>query len=189
MKKYVAFLAVLMMPFIACAGNTRNGPYLGGHVGFDASTYKSESDKENDTRFMWDVALGARARSVRVELELANTMQAHLDDVKMEQFRYMAQFYYDIRARRSAVYPFINVGLGVASTDMILSEAGYKDKKDDDATFCWNVGAGIGLDVNSWLSFDIGYRYIDAGRAKFFNGSEAVRIRHHEGYTGLRFTF
>ena len=55
--------------------------------------------------------------------------------------------------------------------------------------YTWNIGAGLGLNVTRHLSFDLGYRYIDAGKPKFFKDADSVKIRNHEGYFGIRYTF
>ena len=188
MKKAL-FIGLLLASSVACAGEYRNGPYVAGHIGFDATSYKAGGEKENQTRMLWDVALGARSRSVRAEFEWANTTRAHIEDAYIEQQRYMGQFYYDIPLRPSAVRPFLNAGLGMAYTELSSLKGNGKREKSDKSTFCWNVGAGLGINVNKWLSFDLGYRYIDAGRPKFFDAEEGTKIRHHEGYTGVRVTF
>ena len=185
----ILFIGLILMSSVAWAGEYRNGPYLGGHIGFDAGSYKTDGEKKNDTRMVWDLVLGARSRSIRAEFELANTSRAHIEEAYVEQQRYMAQFYYDIPLRPSAIRPFLNAGLGAAHTELSVPMGNGKREKSDKSTFCWNAGAGLGINVNKWLSFDLGYRYIDAGSPKFFDADEGTKIRHHEGYTGVRVTF
>ena len=187
MKKLLFLLAALTISSTVQAANLTNGPYLAGHVGFDYTDYKAGDVKDDDTRFAWDVAFGVRVRNVRTEAQWANTTRGSIKDTDVEQQRYMAQFYYDLPIR-SVVRPFLNAGLGAAYTE-ITYKNGNKKKTADDTTFCWNVGAGIGINVTRYFSFDIGYRYIDAGRAKFKKEADSMRARSHEGYAGVRFTF
>ena len=189
MKKYLILLTALSLSTGAFADNLVNGPYVAGHVGFDYTDYKAKGSKtEDDTRFAWDMALGLRVRSLRAEVEWANTTRSHLKTSRTEQQRYMAQFYYDFPLR-SVIRPFLNVGAGAAYTETTYRPKNKVSKHSDDTTFCWNAGAGLGLNLNRYFSFDVGYRYIDAGRPNFGKGIPATKITHHEAYTGLRVTF
>lgn len=190
MKKVLLMTVCLLFSFGASAA-LRNGPYLAGRVGADYIQYRFEDEKENDTRFMWDMALGVRLKNIRGEFEWANTPNSRLKeegfDFEAEQQRYMLQLYYDFPIR-SALRPFVNVGAGASYIEVTTDDNGSSNS-DDDTTFTWNVGAGLGLNVTRHLSFDLGYRYIDAGKQKFFKDADSVKIRNHEGYFGIRYTF
>ena len=183
MFKKLAFLVLLASSTATWADALTNGPYLAGHLGAAHTTYTTDGEKESDTRLRWDVALGARIRAFRFEAQFAETLRAKLKEARVNQQRYMAQFYYDFPLR-SVVRPFLNAGLGAS-----YAEVNSGGKKSDDTTFCWNVGAGLGLNLTRMISFDIGYRYINAGRPKFFDDAVSTKIQHHEGYAGIRFTF
>ncbi|MBQ7412919.1 MAG: porin family protein [Alphaproteobacteria bacterium] len=184
MKKIFIVAALLLTTHVANAALV-NGPYIGLHAGADNWHFKADGAKEHDTRFAWMMALGARLKSFRAEIEWANVTRAHIDDVKAEQQRYMLQLYYEVPFR-SAFRPYLNVGAGAAYTEVKAKNTSLS-RSSDETTFAWNGGAGITVNVNRALSFDFGYRYIDSGKPKFFDSS--VRMRHHEGYIGTRYTF
>lgn len=190
MKKTLFLILCLMISSGAMAA-LRNGPYITGRMGVDNIQFKAEGEKEKDTRMMWDVALGVRVKNVRGEIEWANTTRSHLKeegvDVKTEQQRYMLQLYYDFPIR-SALRPYINVGAGASYVEL-NSKDEYFSESGDDTAFTWNAGLGLGLNVTRHLSFDLGYRYIDAGKFRFFKDADSVKIRNHEGYFGIRYTF
>ena len=190
MKKTLLCITFLLLSSSASAA-LRNGPYLAGRVGADYIQFRTEDEKENDTCFMWDVAFGARLKNFRGEIEWANTPRSHLKneymDIETEQQRYMLQLYYDFPVR-SAVRPFVNVGAGASYIELSSKDYDLPETVDD-TTFSWNVGAGLGLNVTRHLSFDLGYRYIDLGKPKFYKDAESVKIRNHEGYFGIRYTF
>ena len=64
MKKILFLITFLLLSSTASAA-LRNGPYLAGRIGADYIQYRFEDEKENDTRFMWDVALGLRLKNSR----------------------------------------------------------------------------------------------------------------------------
>ena len=187
MKKTVFMIACLLsLSVTAHADYLTNGPYVAGHIGADRSTYTVAGEKKNDTRMMWDTAIGARIRSFRLEFQYAETTRSDINKVKLNQNRYMAQFYYDLPIR-SPIRPYLNAGLGASYIEITSRDT--SDDDNDDTTFCWNAGAGIGINVSRMISFDIGYRYINAGKPKFYNDAVSAKVQHHEGYAGIRFTF
>ena len=190
MKKTL-FLIICLLVSSGASAALRNGPYLTVRNGLDYTQFKYSGEKESDTSYMWDIAFGVRLKNFRPEIELVDVPRYHLRkeglDTEIEQQRYMLQFYYDLPIR-SALRPFINLGAGASYIDVTSKDLGVSESGDD-ITFTWNAGLGLGLNVTRHLSFDLGYRYIDAGKAQFFKGSESVKVQNHEGYFGVRYTF
>ena len=86
-------------------------------------------------------------------------------------------------AYRSAVHPYISAGAGVTfhKFDPIVGSS------DEDNTFTWSVGAGLGLEVSHNVFLDVGYRFVDMGKPKFQDVEYDAWA--NEGYVGLRFQF
>ncbi len=190
MKKTLLLITCLLLSTGASAA-LKNGPYIASRIGADYIQFKSAGKEENDTRFIWDLALGARLKKFRGEIEWVDVPRSHIKekdyDFEMEQQRYMLQLYYDFPIR-SAIRPFVNVGAGASYAEVTSKGYGIS-KSDDDTTFTWNAGLGFGVNVTRHLSFDLGYRYIDAGKPKFYSVSDSLKVRNHEGYFGIRYTF
>ena len=186
MIKKLAIIIVCLISTGAYADYLKNGPYLSWHMGADRTTYTIDGEKKNNTRAMWDMAVGGRVRSFRFEFQYAETLRANIKPLKIQQERYMAQFYYDFPIH-TTIRPFLNAGLGAAYTE--ITSGLNTDDDNDDTTLCWGAGAGIGIDISRNFSFDIGYRYVNAGRPKFVDNTISAKIQHHEGYAGVRITF
>ena len=190
MKKTL-FLIICLLVSTSASAVLQKGPYIAGRAGLDYTQLKSAGEKENDTSFMWDMALGIRLKNVRGEIEWVNTPRSHLEkeglDTKIEQQRYMLQLYYDFPIR-SALRPFVNLGAGASYIEVKSKDVNFSETADD-TTFTWNAGLGLGLNVTRHLSFDLGYRYIDSGKPKFFKEADSVKFKNHEGYFGVRYTF
>ena len=182
MKKLWIFTMVISLFAIqAQAAPLVNGPYIALHAGSDIMRFKSDGDTENKGVFAFLMAVGARLKAFRAEFEWANLTKAKTKEIRFEQQRYMGQFYYELPIR-SAIRPYLNAGLGAAYT-----EADHKEKSKDTTTFAWNGGAGITLNLTRMWSFDLGYRYVDAGKIKF--RGDKIRNQNHEIYLGGRLTF
>ena len=159
--------------------------------GAENTHFKADGEKEHDTSFAFLMAFGVRVKSFRAEFEWANISRNRLkhgpkERTSYDQQRYMAQFYYDFPLR-SAFRPYLNVGAGAAYTDVSYRYYNTHDT-DNDTTVAWNAGAGLGINVTRAWSFDLGYRYVDSGKLKAFDDA-TVKVRSHEGYMGIRYTF
>lgn len=171
-------LALLASPVSA---ELANRPYLALRVGGEKLAIKGNGAKDDKAVFAWTIGLGTRLNHFRLELEWDSTTKAKYDTAKVNQQRYMFQGYYDLPIR-SAIRPYLNLGAGAAYTEVEIGR-----ETDDKTTFAWNAGAGIGINVTRFLSFDIGYRYINAGKPKLFD--VGVKTYAHKGYVGARASF
>jgi len=187
-KLWILATVISLFAVQAHAAPLVNGPYIALRAGGDNMHFKSDGETKRNTVFAFLMAVGARLKAFRGEFEWANLTRAKIKDTKtrFEQQRYMAQFYYEIPLR-SAIRPYLNAGLGASYTEVNYRDGNNRKKTDDDTTFAWNGGAGITVNWTRMWSFDLGYRYVDTGKAKFDNGK--VRNQNHEIYLGCRLTF
>lgn len=111
----------------------------------------------------------------------------------------MLNGYYDFK-NKSAFTPYVSLGLGSASLKTTIhDDFGYsKTKTNND--FAWSVGLGVAYTINPNFSVDLGYRYLDAGKASvsdsFTNGSTLTlhentksQISSNDVTLGLRYAF
>ena len=95
---------------------------------------------------------------------------------------FMFNGYYDIDTQ-SKFSPYIMAGIGFAD---------IKGKADvlgsiSDTNFAWQAGVGVSYEMNSSVSFDAGYRYVDSG--DFTKYGIKVDSDSNEFYIGSRFSF
>ena len=82
----------------------------------------------------------------------------------------MVNGYFDLGNIRGLV-PYVGAGVGLAYHQMddyslpVLGNVPYRVKGDNDLTLAWSLMAGIGYQISDRAILDVGYRYIDLGRA------------------------
>jgi len=118
---------------------------------------------------------------------------------------YTAMFnaYYDFGVFRG-FQPYVGAGIGLAYhmvDDVYFTENPFLLNEihgDNDVAFAWSVMAGVGYQLSSRTIIDLGYRYIDLGRANserhdnagFVNPRVMIDdIAAHELKLGLRYHF
>jgi len=89
----------------------------------------------------------------------------------------MANGYYDITMDNSPIEPYAMAGIGLASLDLTGFEG--------DTYFAWQVGAGVGIELDSDLTLDLGYRYLKPTGVKL-EGHDAS-IGSHNIMVGVRY--
>lgn len=186
MKKFSILLGALLLATTAHAETLVSGPYVALHGGLDNARFKADSKRDHDTTIAFLPAAGIRVKAFRAEFQWADIARSKLENVNYHQQRYMAQFYYELPLR-SKFRPFLNVGCGASYVESNYRKNRVR-KSGDDTTFAWNAGAGITFNWTRMLSFDLGYRYVDAGKARLYDDTD-VKIQNHEGYFGVRLTF
>jgi opacity protein-like surface antigen len=120
--------------------------------------------------------------------------------------------YWDINTGTSFT-PYVGAGLGIGIIRNKFSGSGWNPGDGDwsenfgsktTTNFAWNVGAGLGYDINDSWTVDLGYRFVGLGSVKTSTFSEAssgtpgrVRETHgkidnlfqHQVSLGVRYTF
>lgn len=131
---------------------------------------------------------------------------------KIKSTTLMLNGYYDF-GTFSSVTPYVQVGLGLArnkakdltintsNNDIQTIKSTYKGKTSNN--LAWQIGAGASAAITETIKFDLGYKYIDLGKAKTNNGTSldlsdlettqktaaTAKLRAHEVTAGLRFDF
>jgi len=186
MKKLSLITGALLLASTAHAEPLINGPYLTLRLGAENAHFKSDNAKEHDTTIAFLPAAGIRVKAFRAEFEWANIARVKPHDTSYHQQRYMAQFYYEIPFQ-SKFRPYLNAGVGASYVESTYRRRRIRESADD-TTLAWNAGAGLSFNWTRYLSFDLGYRYIDGGKPELCDETD-VKIRNHEGYFGVRLTF
>ncbi|MDR0620393.1 MAG: outer membrane beta-barrel protein [Deltaproteobacteria bacterium] len=110
----------------------------------------------------------------------------------------LANLYFDIH-NSSQFTPFIGVSLGIAALHIEMTNSSIEGFTPPEsftygtANFAWGVGAGVNYAFDNQWSFDIGYRYVDAGDNSLTEGMLEVdletKIAIHDVLAGVRYTF
>jgi len=105
-----------------------------------------------------------------------------------------ANLYWDIDISAS-VKPFVGIGLGASSLYASYKARDYEGNSHsyDDTTMglAWNIGAGLGYEINETVTADLAYRFAGFGHAEAQTGGSTTRnyMTAHEFILGLRLNF
>jgi len=108
----------------------------------------------------------------------------------------------------TSVTPYVGGGLGVGfiKTEVYNKSAGpggdgfdgiYSPFTKTNTNFIWNLGAGLGYDINENWTVDFGYRFVGLGKVKSktlcdddgSSGYQKSNLYQHQTALGFRFTF
>jgi opacity protein-like surface antigen len=108
--------------------------------------------------------------------------------------------YFDFPTKWQKAKPYAGAGVGWANNQ--LSDTSYVNPFGANTlrggtvnNFAWDVGLGLGFEVSKGMIIDIGYRYVDLGKAKldsqtalgFAGYSASGQLRANELQLGFRF--
>lgn len=101
---------------------------------------------------------------------------------------FMLNGYIDVPVS-SQIKPYIGAGVGFADVEYSVKYEGTgKGKAKDSSTeFSYNFAAGIGLEMNKQVTWDIGYRYVDFG--SFKKDGLKFETSANEILLGVRYSF
>ncbi|MDD3668836.1 MAG: outer membrane beta-barrel protein [Alphaproteobacteria bacterium] len=144
--------------------------------------------KDTTTTFSPSIALGARSRAFRFELEGTNTSNAKVDGLRTIQTRLMLQAYVDLPLR-TRIRPYINGGAGFSFISaQVENQYGYLYRRhESDTSFAWNAGGGFTIPISPNWAISLGYRYVDFGDQEVFD--TPIETIAHEGYLGVSYEF
>jgi opacity protein-like surface antigen len=154
---------------------------------------------------------GSGSRGIRGELmfdwhgdrDLKGTLAAPLGGTMssgVKSYTLMFNGYYDLGSYRGFV-PYVGAGVGLAHNQMdAVSFTALPNVigGDDRWSLAWSLMTGVGYQVSDRVTLDLGYRYIDMGKAQSGTidnlGFSNPRVRiddiaAHEFKVGLRFAF
>ena len=122
-------------------------------------------------------------------------------DGNLGVFSLMCNGFFDIH-NASPLTPYFGGGIGFAT--LYLSDTFGTDTRgstvtrtdiylnDSASVFAYQVGGGVAIALDQFLSLDLGYRYFGTTKARFdSNWDQSVRLKpeSHNATVGLRFTF
>lgn len=122
-----------------------------------------------DTGFRIGGAVGRSMGALRVEVEafydkadlevslVAGTLGRFEDSGDREQWNIMLNTWYDV-AWKDGMTPYVGGGLGYFRNEANISVDG--DVENDGAI--WQIGAGMGFDIDRTMTIDAGYRFVRA---------------------------
>lgn len=203
----IKMFVVACMVLTASAASAEDGKtYFGFNAGVFMPTDSEITDNvgdKADIEYDAGFTLGAFGgyefgNGLRLEGELAYK-QADMDkikvgslngDIKSEAsvFSVMANVFYDFK-NKSIVTPYIGGGIGIAT--VYVDDASVNGttvwNNDDDTVFAYQVGAGVGFNVSSRVTLDLGYRYFGTSDVKFEMAK--AEFASHNVLGGVRFKF
>ncbi len=116
-------------------------------------------------------------------------------DFEVTAHSLLGNIFFDIPTS-TAMTPYFGGGLGLAylNTDYsAYATGGSVSNSSSDLNFAWNVGGGVAWSINDSMALDLGYRYVDLGKADSgvvninnFSGNSSVDYTAHELSLGLR---
>lgn len=114
----------------------------------------------------------------------------------------MVNGYYDFK-NESAFTPYVSAGLGWAAVDLKSTRVDHRDGKETFSetrshtsnNFAWSLGLGVAYEINDDFNIDLGYRYLDAGKADVSasddNGTRTskVKVKSNDIMLGVTYRF
>lgn len=96
-----------------------------------------------------------------------------------------------------AGFGFVNYKTRLGSVDTQgVEESSYESGSSNETNFAWSLGGGVAYDITTNWTVDLGYRYIDAGKASVSYrdedgtwGKSKVKVQSHDIMLGVRYTF
>lgn len=206
----------LLLAGVAClyatgANAVNISPYVGAKIRY--SMIESDFDVEGGDQFDVDdkvfggsLSIGMKTNiiggAIRAELEYNKNADAEkkywvyyenntgdIDEgegtFKLKTQSLMLNGYFDVNTG-TKITPYIGAGIGYTKMKGELRVNGEKGSQDDE-TFAWQLGAGIGYAINNNVSIDAGYRYVDYG--DFEDDGDKIDTSSHELYIGIRYNF
>lgn len=111
-------------------------------------------------------------------------------DAKLSTGTLFANGYVDF-GQFGAFRPYVGAGVGVAFHHLGSVDLPIGSSSGNSTSFAWNAQAGVVFDLTDRLALDVGYRYVDLGKAK--SGGplpfKVDDITAHEARIGLRYSF
>ncbi len=187
---------LLAMLFAALAASPAYAaPYVSGSVGLGmAGDFKEPAlgnVYKNDSGFALNGAVGYDFDGFRVEgaVGYQENQYSDSDTLGTSLLTFMANGYYDFNAG-GGFKPYVMAGLGIADLK-VDDQPASSDPWLDDTYFVWQIGAGVGYEVSSNVTIDVGYRYlkpegIDCPNPLHLTG---VSWESHNILAGIRYKF
>jgi opacity protein-like surface antigen len=183
----------------------RNNVYIKAGVGamfyekFKATRFGYEK-KAPRTAPVYNLAIGYRINdAVRTDLNFQYAEVRYKTSDLRQIIKTKAAFvngYYDINYYKTII-PYLTAGLGIGSNNAgyLITKGEAQCRGKERTNLVWNIGAGGMLKANNNFAIDLGYRYMNLGRAKTDNGEVVFyrggkqNIRAHQVIGSLIYNF
>jgi len=187
---------LLSMIFAALAASPAYAaPYVSGSVGLGmAGDFKEPAlgfVYGVDSGFAVNGAVGYDFDGYRVEgaVGYQENHYSDSDTLGATLLTVMANGYYDFKTS-GKIKPYVMAGLGIAHINAD-DNPGVTTPWLDETYFAWQLGAGVGYEVSSNVTIDVGYRYlkpegIDCPNPDYLTG---VSWESHNILAGIRYKF
>ncbi len=159
----------------------------------DGEVYTTDGEKLKDTGVIEGGIGCAFTDNIRADVTAGYAFESKLRnsygdlDADHSALTGFVNVYYDV-ADFGGVTPYVGGGIGVAYHRLSDVEAPVDSSDGSNVSFAWNLQAGVSFDVAHNVALDIGYRYVNLGRAKS-GGPSAFKtndIDAHEARVGVR---
>ncbi|TJY59937.1 hypothetical protein E4T66_12200 [Sinimarinibacterium sp. CAU 1509] len=120
-----------------------------------------------------------------VTLELAGASQTNSSSNSLRALRFMGNLWYDLDFG-GPVIPYVGAGLGYQNTQV----SGDLDENDGGLTY--QLGAGVGVNINEHMMLSLDYRFVTADDPTFETsdgGNVSTEYQSHNVGLGLRYFF
>jgi opacity protein-like surface antigen len=196
MKKLLLLSAISLIASSGFASESK--PYIEGRITenslkADYSEY-GYSEKFKDNTFGASLELGLKFEQFRVGLEgyYNDTMEDKVVEIipaESESRGFFLNTYYDfVLPEIKKVKPYIGIGVGYSWLEATLKETPYTYELGiRDKDFSWNIGFGVGYELNQSLDLTLGYRYENLGEIKSYDTK--TDFTNQKLSLGLRYTF
>ena len=176
MKNKLMLFGCVFVLLLSSTVFAADGVYVGGNIGLsilhdsDLTEPGTILETEFDPGFDVNGIIGFYAADqVRVEAELAyrsndvDSLHSAGTDIagvgEASALSLLANVFYDIKTG-SAVTPYLGGGIGFATIEFKdITGGGIMTGSADDTVFAYQLGFGIGYEINENTTLDIGYRY------------------------------
>ncbi|WP_370547030.1 outer membrane beta-barrel protein [Edwardsiella tarda] len=189
------------------AGLDNTGYYAGAKMGISAEHLFNQDDVDghgmsNDNKGVGNAGLVfgynfANQFNLPVRAELDYTFRAHAtsshtndqgmtNDSRLGLQTLMVNGYYDIKTGTDFT-PYIGAGIGYANVSLKNDLEDSDSVQSNSNNFAWSVGTGVIYNVNPRLDLDLGYKYLDAGKATA--GNSQAKVATHDFTLGVNYYF
>jgi opacity protein-like surface antigen len=152
------------------------GIALNGAAGYDFGNYRVEG------------AVGYQSNPINAIIGTKlETLNAKAD---YSMLSFMANGYVDFQVKDAGIEPYVMGGIGFANTDYKATK-GVDTEKQDNSSFAWQIGTGVGVQVAKNLTLDVGYRYFALTNMTFKAGSNPtadMSLATHNIMAGIRYS-
>ncbi len=169
-------------------------PYVSGSVGLGIAGDFKEPDLGNvygmDSGFAVNGAVGYDFDGLRVEGAVGYQKNHYTDEDTLGSslLTVMANGYYDFNAG-GELKPYVMAGLGIANLN--VDDSFGTDPWLDESYFAWQLGAGVGYQVSTSTTIDVGYRYLKPEGIECPNPAHLTKVswESHNILVGIRYKF